>query len=106
MCFTVGVPVIVKQPHSVAVDVRDRAPISIECIVRSYGNVTITWKKLNSLLPNSAVVDDEMKSVNEIRSVLRIPNVIGYYKGYYYATITNSAGEIDSTVVYLNVSSK
>lgn len=100
------VPEIVKQPQPVAVDVRDRAPILIDCIIRSYGDVNITWKKLNSSLPHPAVVDTKMISVNEIRSVLRIPNIIGYYKGYYYATINNSAGAINSTRVYLNVSSK
>ena len=100
----VGKPVIVKQPVYVTVDATDVAVI--DCVVSSYGYVTITWNKLNSTLPNSAVVHNETKSVNEIRSVLKIPNVIGYYKGYYYATIKNSAGEINSTVVYLNVSSK
>ena len=104
--FIVGKPVIVKQPVHVTVDVTDVDVAVIDCVVSSYGDVKITWNKLNSTLPNSAVVDNEPKSVNEIRSVLRIPNVIGYYKGYYYATIKNSAGEINSTVVYLNVSSK
>ena len=102
--FIVGKPVIVKQPVYVAVGINDVAVI--DCVVSSYGDVKITWKKLNSTLPNSAVVDNEIISVNEIRSVLRIPSVIGYYKGYYYATIKNSAGEINSTEVYLNVSSK
>ena len=103
--FVVGLPVIVEQPYSfTTVSANDEAVIN--CTISGYGDIEITWKKINSTLPNSAVVDNETESVNEIQSILRIPNVIGYYKGYYYATIKNSAGEINSTVVYLNVSSK
>ena len=103
--FVVGLPVIVEQPYNfTTVSVNDDAVI--ECTVSGYGDITITWKKLNSTLPNSAVVDNKTNSVNEIKSILKIPNIIGYYKGYYYATIHNSAGKINSRKVYLDVSSK
>ena len=102
--FVVGLPVIVEQPRNTRVSASDDAVIS--CTVMGYGDVTITWKKLNSTLPLSAVVNNETKSVNEIQSILKIPKVLGYYKGYYYAIINNSAGNVRSRTVYLDVSSK
>ena len=98
-----SLPVIMVQPVSIVVNVTD--DIIMKCTVRSYGDVKITWKKLNSTLPSSAV-PKEIKSINEITSILNISNAIGYYKGYYYATISNIAGEINSSMVYLNVSGK
>ena len=96
---------IVQQPyHYTTASVNDDAVI--DCTVSGYGDISITWEKLNSTLPNSAVVYNKMNSVNEINSILKIPNIIGYYKGYYYATIRNSAGKINSNKVYLDVSSK
>ena len=102
--FVVGLPVIVEQPHNTRASASDDVVIS--CTVRGYGGVTITWKKLNSTLPLSAVVNNETKSVNEIQSILKIPKVLGFYKGYYYAIISNNAGNIRSRTVYLDVSSK
>ena len=103
--FVVGLPVIAEQPYSyTTVSANDEAVIN--CTVSGYGDIEITWKKLNSTLPKSAVVDNETESVNEIQSILRIPNVIGYYEGYYYAIISNNAGNVRSREVYLDVSSK
>ena len=102
--FVVGLPVIVEQPRNTRVSASDDAVIS--CTVRGYGGVKITWKKLNSTLPLLAIVNNKTKSVNEIQSILKIPKVLGYYKGYYYAIISNSVGNVRSKEVYLDISSK
>ena len=77
---------------------------SFTCTARSYGVVSLTWKKLNSKLPVNADISIS-KSVNEITSVLRLDSV-GYYKGYYYCVAENSAGKVNSTFAYFNVTSK
>jgi len=103
----VGLPVIVIHPVNTTVNVSDN--VLINCTVRSYGDVDIVWKKFNSTtLPSrsATLTIREIRSVNEVTSVLNISSAIGYYKGYYYCTIKNSAGERNSTMAYLDVVSK
>ena len=102
--FVVGLPIIVKQPVSTRVNVTD--DVIFDCTASAYGDIKITWKKLNSTLPNTALPLEEIKSVNKKTSILKISNAIGYYKGYYYATISNGGGEINTSTVYLDVISK
>ena len=97
---TVALPTIISQPSSIVTEVYDVA--IFECIARSYGSVSITWQRLNSKLPKAANVT-VAKSLNEVRSILRIEKSIGYYKGYYYCVIKNRAGVVNSTVAYCNV---
>ena len=77
---------------------------SFTCTTRSYGVVSLTWKRLNFKLPVTASVSTS-KSSNEMTSVLRLDSV-GYYKGYYYCVAENSAGKVNSTFAYFNVTSK
>ena len=95
-----ALPVITKQPSSSTVQVFNIAPF--ECTARSYGFVSITWKRLNSELPITANIT-ESKSLNEITSVLRLDS-IRYYKGHYYCVIENSAGIVNSSFANYDIS--
>ena len=57
---------------------------------------------MNSELPETANIITT-KSLNEISSILRIEKSIRYYKGYYYCTIENKVGIVNSTFVYCNI---
>ena len=82
-------PVITRQPRSITVQVFNAGTFT--CAARSYGAVSLTWKKLHSKLPMTADITTS-KSLNEITSILRLEGGVGYYKGYYYCVIENSAG--------------
>ena len=97
-----ALPIIVSQPRSTVADIYDVA--TFECTARSYGSVSITWKRWNSNLPVTARATI-IKSLNEAKSVLRIEKSIGYYKGYYYCVIENTAGIVQSTYAYCNITS-
>ena len=99
-----GLPVIVKQPRSTVAEIYNVA--IFECTGRSYGSVSITWRRRNSNLPLTANVSTVTKSLNEIKSILRIEKSIGYYKGYYYCVIKNIAGTVSSTFAYCNITGK
>ena len=95
-----ALPTITRQPRSAVTEVYD--DVIFECMARSYGNVSITWRRLNSDLPKIANIT-RFESLNEIRSVLRIQKSIGYYKGYYYCVIENIAGMVNSSFAYCNI---
>ena len=95
-----ALPTIMQQPSSTVTEVYNVA--TFECTARSYGNVSITWRRLNSRLPETANVTMS-KSLNDITSVLRVEKSIGYYKGYYYCVIENKAGIVNSRMAYCKV---
>ena len=95
-----ALPKIIQQPSSTVTEVHNTA--TFECMAKSYGIVSIKWQRLNSELPVTANVT-VTKSLNDIKSVLRIEKSIGYYKGYYYCIIENKAGTVNSRVAYCNV---
>ena len=94
-----SLPVITRQPRSTTVRVFSTG--SFTCTARSYGAVSLTWKKLNSELPVTADITVSRR-LNEIISVLRLESV-GYYKGYYYCVVENSAGTVNSTFAHFDV---
>ena len=100
MFYIVALPVVAKQPSSTVVPVFSIG--SFECTARSYGAISITWKRLNTELPESVNVT-ESKSLNELTSMLRLENV-RYYKGYYYCVIENSVGIVNSTFALYDIS--
>ena len=57
---------------------------------------------MNSEIPITAQITVS-KSLNEITSTLRLES-IGYYEGYYYCEIENSAGIVDSTLAHYEIS--
>ena len=98
-----ALPIIVRQPRSAAVEIYGVA--TFECIARSYGSASVTWRRLNSELPVTADVKNT-KSSRGVRSILRIERSIGYYKGYYFCVITNTVGMISSRFAYFNITGK
>ena len=101
--MSVGLPIILKHPRSTVAEIYNVA--IFECTVRSYGSLSITWRRQNSNLPVTANISTT-KSVNEVKSTLRIEKSIGYYKGYYYCVIENIAGTVYSTFAYYNITGK
>lgn len=99
----VALPIIVKQPRSTVVQIYGVA--TFECIAKSYGSVSIFWRRQNSELPITADVKN-IKSSRGVRSILRIEKSIGYYKGYYYCIIKNVAGMTSSKFAYFNMTGK
>ena len=94
-----ALPVITRQPRSTTAQVSITG--SFTCTARSYGAVSLTWKKLNSKLPVTTDITVS-RSLNEITSVLRLESV-GYYKGYYYCVAENSAGTVNSTFAHFDI---
>ena len=94
-----ALPVITRQPRSTTAQVFGTG--SFTCTARSYGAVSLTWKKLNSKLPVTTNIT-VFRGLNEITSVLRLENV-GYYKGYYYCVVENSAGIVNSTFAHFEI---
>ena len=103
LLFTVSLPTIISQPRSIVVDVYNVA--IFECTARSYGYVSITWRRLNFELPVTANVVTN-KSSNEITSILRIEKSVGHHKGSYYCVVENKAGRVNSALAYFNITGK
>ncbi|XP_065903803.1 basement membrane-specific heparan sulfate proteoglycan core protein-like [Dysidea avara] len=97
----VSLPVMITQPKPTTVHVYDTA--TFQCTGRSYGKVTITWKRLMSELPVTVTVNVTKISLNEVTSILTIDKSIGYYKGNYYCVIENDVGKVNSTFAYCDV---
>ena len=75
------------------------------CTVNGFGNITVTWRKVDDELPETAdaITTD---SLNQTISILTIRKIVWYYKGTYYCVASNSAGEVNSSLAYLNVTGK
>ena len=95
-----GLPIIVKQPRPTKAKIYSVA--TFECAARSYGSVSVTWRRQNSDLPLTTNITN-IKSSSEIRSILRIEKSIGYYKGYYYCIVKNIVGIISSKFAYCDI---
>jgi len=99
--FTVSPSDIIMHPISTTVNAAGKAVF--KCVIKGYGNISVEWKKLGSLLPITATVHNE-NSLNTVKSTLEIHETIGYYKGRYYCTASNDGGSVNSTAAFLNVS--
>jgi len=53
-------------------------------------------------MPITALVS-ETKSLNDVSSVLKITEVVGYYSGQYYCIAENEAGKVISQTANLHV---
>jgi len=53
-------------------------------------------------MPITAVVT-ETKSLNNVSSILKITEVVGYYSGQYYCVAENKAGKVISQIANLHV---
>ncbi|XP_065918890.1 cell adhesion molecule DSCAM-like [Dysidea avara] len=94
-------PKVVRQPFSVVVNFSSM--IIFKCSGKGYRQTKVTWHKDGLLrLPTSAVATVS-ESSNDINGTLKVYGVIGHYKGYYYCSISNTAGRVNSMRAYLNI---
>ena len=91
-------PKIIKHPKSVNVTVFETA--TLECVAQAFGLLNIMWNKVGCVLPVTAIVT-EIKSTNEVISILRITRTVGFYSGEYYCVVENEAGKVNSSVANL-----
>ena len=99
----VSPPVIIKQPINEVVGVY--SSVTFECNVQGYGYVNVEWRKLESALPKTAIVNNTV-STNGVSSILEITNVVGYYSGMYCCGAINLAGQTISVYGNLSVQGK
>ena len=95
------VPEVMIEPES---DVQAEVcsdPI-FKCTATSFRNITITWKKLHSELPET-VVTSSTKSLNQRVSIMTIRNIAWYHKGNYYCVAKNDVGEVNSSIIHVNI---
>jgi len=97
-------PELIKHPHNLSVDSYEI--ISFECKAKLYGDVQIHWEKVgSSTLPGAATVT-VTRSQDDITSVLKITNIISYYKGDYFCVVKNEIGKVQSSKARLHVNGK
>ena len=99
----VSPPVIIKQPTDEVVGVY--SSITFGCKVQGYGYIDVQWRKLGSALPITAVVSNT-KFTNEVSSIIKIMNSVGYHGGMYYCVAVNIAGQTSSIYAKLSVQGK
>lgn len=93
-------PVILMQPKSAKVKVCSE--VTFNCSASGYGKLTVTWKKLSDELPATRTISNS-ESGKAVTSYLKITDTVWYHRGTYYCTVKNSAGEVNSSIVRLNV---
>ena len=91
-----------QQPFSVVANFSSM--IMFKCSGKGYGQKQVTWHKDGLLRLPTSVSSTVSELSNEITGILKVYDVIGYYKGYYYCSISNSAGRVNSIRAYLNIS--
>ena len=94
-------PEVLIDPSSIVEDTCSD-PV-FRCTVNGFGEITVTWRKLNDELPETSDVSVVTESLNEKFSILTIRKMVWYYAGIYYCIAKNSAGEVNSSLVTLNV---
>ena len=95
-----SLPKITEQPNNMTIDIFKS--VSLNCTARGFGLSEIIWKRIRYAIPVIAETTSII-SVNEITSVLKITNTVGYYSGKYYCIAKNKAGETISQIATLNV---
>ena len=95
-----SLPIISKQPNHVNINVL--SSVSFNCIAYAYGELKIVWKRLKYNMPVTTEVT-EQKLLNEIDSILKFTNTIGYYSGQYYCVAENEAGKTVSQTANLGI---
>jgi len=74
----------------------------LKCTATSFRNVTITWKRLHNDLPETAEFSTT-KSLNKRVSIMTIAKAAWYHKGVYYCVAKNDVGEVNSSLVNINI---
>ena len=101
--IAVTLPTVSIDPKSSVVDSGNEAVF--KCTVNGFGNITVTWWKVDDEFPETADAA-VTESLNQKVSTLSIKKMVWYYKGIYYCVASNSAGGVNSSLVNLNVTGK
>ena len=91
---------IINAPKSVKVETFES--VMFRCVAEGYGLITVTWKKVGSVLPLTATINNS-GSVGKVTSVLTITRAAGFYSGQYYCIARNKAGPVRSHYANLYV---
>jgi len=94
-------PEVTIQPESF-VEVEACGETVLKCTASSFENVTIAWKRLYKEIPETAEFSTS-KTLNQRDSIMKITKVAWYYKGDYYCVAKNNIGEVNSSLVHINV---
>jgi len=94
-------PELTIEPESF-VEVETCGEAVLKCTAASFENVTITWKRLHKELPETAEFSTS-KLLNQKVSIMKITRVAWYHKGDYYCVAKNNIGEVNSSLVHINV---
>ncbi|XP_065904077.1 hemicentin-1-like [Dysidea avara] len=100
VAIQVSLPIILNDPKSATVKIF--ASVMFKCTAEGYGHITITWRKVDHMLPLMATIKTT-KSRGKISSVLKITRTAGFYSGQYYCVVKNEAGPVDSRYAKLHV---
>ena len=93
-------PKVSIDPNSSLVDTCSEAVF--KCTVNGFGKINVTWRKVDDEFPETAdVITTDL--LNQRISTLTIRKMVWYFKGIYYCVASNSAGEVNSSLAYLNV---
>ena len=93
-------PTISEQPNNMTIDIFES--VSFNCSAHGFGLLEIIWERIRHVIPVTAKIT-QIKSLNEITSVLKITNSVGYYSGQYRCIAKNVAGKTISQIANLNV---
>jgi len=91
-------PEITIEPRSFS-EVETCGEFALTCTASGFGDIKITWKKLHSELPETT----EISTTDQRISTMKITKVTWYHKGDYYCLAKNNIGEVNSSVVHINV---
>jgi len=100
LTLIVSPPLIIRQPANSKVTIFGQ--VIFQCTVQAVGETAVIWKKDQSPLPVTATVNN-IRSLNEVTSVLKITGVNGFYRGLYYCIAKNKAGQTTSRYAKLSV---
>ena len=93
-------PIISEQPNDMNINVYE--PISFKCTAHCFKIIKVVWKRVKHNMPITTEVT-EIKSLNEISSILKITNSIGHYSGQYYCVVESELGKTVSQIANLIV---
>jgi len=95
------VPEVTIEPETF-VEVETCGDAVLKCTATSFRNVAITWKRLYKDLPETTEFSTT-KSLNQRVSIITIKKAAWYHKGDYYCVAKNDVGEVNSSIVHINI---
>ena len=100
----VMLPEVTIEPESF-VEAETCGEAVLKCTASAYGNLVVEWKKINGKLPETTEISIT-KSLNQRVTKMTITKAAWYHKGDYYCVAKNDAGEVNSSLVHVNITGK